>query len=69
MGSVFQLEGVFNVSVCDCYGRSLSAFLVFLRRKPRLEVWLSNTHMYSLMPAAVLLLEPPWKSARDSPLG
>lgn len=59
MGGVFQLEGVFNDSVCDCYGRSLSAFLVFLRRKPRLEVWLSQHPYVLIMPAAVLLLEPP----------
>lgn len=35
-------EGRFNISCCDSYKRSLSAFSVFLRRKPRPVVWLSK---------------------------
>lgn len=68
-GGTFQLGGgLGNVSGCDSYGRSLSAFSVFLRRKPRLEVWLSNAHMlthacFSAPPQA------PCGSAGHSPLG
>lgn len=39
-------------SPCDSYESNLSAFSVFLRRTPRLGVWLSDAHMYSHTPAS-----------------
>lgn len=61
--------GVGNVSGCDSSGRSLLASSVFLRRKPKLEVWLSSAGMGSLTPAPGLPLELPWKAVGDGSLG
>ena len=44
-GSPPSSWGAGNVSCCDSCGRSLPAFSVFLRRKPRLEAWLPSSHM------------------------
>lgn len=64
-------EGRFHSSRCDSYKRSLSAFSVFLRRKPRLEVWFSNAGACSCShtPVSMLLLKPTWHPAGDGPPG